>query len=104
MIAGAIGVCVGGAAAVTAIFPSSALWMSAIVCRSPYQLDYSTSHYSYKPGQSGTSVSFQCVSGASSYDANNFAIDGLQSLAIALVLCVGVAVGRLIWRQARMPG
>jgi hypothetical protein len=49
-------------------------------------------------------VSFQCVSGASSYDANNFAIDGLQSLAIALVLCVGVAVGRLIWRQARTPG
>jgi hypothetical protein len=46
MIAGAIGICVGGAAAVTAIFPSSALWMSAIVCRSPYQLDYSTSHYS----------------------------------------------------------
>jgi hypothetical protein len=81
-LAGLFGICVGGAAALTAVFPATALWASAIVCRSPYRLDYSTSHYSYRPGQSGTSVSFQCVNGDAWYGVNEFALMGLQSLLI----------------------
>jgi preprotein translocase subunit YajC len=46
-------------------------------------------------------VSFQCVSDANAYDVNQFAITGLQSVLIALVLCVGVVVFRLIRRQTR---
>src|ERR1700754_1126328 len=57
---GAIGGCVGGAAALTAVLPSTALWTSAIVCDGPNQLMTNTSHYSYKPGQSGTAIDFQC--------------------------------------------
>jgi hypothetical protein len=101
VVGGVLGICVGGAAAITAMFPSTALWMSPIICRSPYELAYNSSHYSYKPGQSGTSVSFQCVSDANAYDVNQFAITGLQSVLIALVLCVGVVVFRLIRRQTR---
>jgi hypothetical protein len=78
--------------------------MSAIVCRSPYHLDYSTSHYSYKPGQSGTSVNFQCVSDAGSYDVNEFAVSALQSVLVALVLFGALVIGRLIWRLVRKPG
>ena len=86
VIGGVFGICVGGAAAVIAMFPSTALWMSPLICRSPYTLAFSTSHYSYKPGQSGTSVSFQCVSGDGWYSANTFMIDALQSILIALAL------------------
>jgi hypothetical protein len=101
---GGIGLCVGAAAAVTAVIPSSALWMSAIVCSSGYQMAYNTSDYSYKPGQSGTSVSFHCVGDAGSYDVNDFAVFGLQFLLIALVVCaVGALVG-LMWRRRRKPG
>jgi uncharacterized coiled-coil protein SlyX len=100
---GGIGLCIGAAAAATAVIPSSALWMSAIVCDSGYQMAYNTSDYSYKPGQSGTTVSFQCVGDAGSYDVNNFAVFALQSLLIALVVfAVGAVVG-LMWRRRRKP-
>ena len=104
VVGGAIGLCVGGAAAVTTVFPSSALWMSGIVCRSPYHLAYNTSHYSYRPGQSGTSASFQCVSSESSYNVNDFVLMGLQSLLAAFVLCVVLGVGVLMRRLLRKPG
>jgi hypothetical protein len=100
---GGFGLCVGAAAAVTAAIPSSALWMSAIVCDSGYQMAYNTSDYSYKPGQSGTSVSFQCVGDAGSYDVNDFAVFGLQFLLIALVVCAVGAVIGLVWRRRRKP-
>jgi hypothetical protein len=103
MIGGAIGICVGGAAAITAMFPSTALWMSPIVCRSPYQLAYSTPHYSYKPGQSGTSVSFQCVSGDTSDYANGSVIDALRSVLIALILGATVVAIGLLRRLLRKP-
>jgi len=99
VIAGLWGVVAG----VNSYIPSSALWMSGIVCSSPYHLEYSTSHYSYNPAQSGTSVSFQCVNGASSYDVNDFAIVGLQVVLAVLVLCGAVAVGRLMRRLLRKP-
>jgi hypothetical protein len=103
-LAGLFGICVGAAAALTAVFPATAMWASAIVCRSPYQLDYSTSHYSYRPGQSGTSVSFQCVSGDAWYGVNEFALMGLQSLLIGLVVSGIVTAAWLIRRQVRKPG
>ncbi len=104
IVGGALGLCVGGAAAVTALIPSTALWMSPIVCRSGYEMAYNTSHYSYKPGQSGTSVSFQCVSDSDFYDVNDFAVFTLQLLLVGVVLCVALAVGGLIWRRSRRPG
>ena len=104
LLGGAIGLCVGGAAAVTALIPSAALWMSPIVCRGGYEMAYNTSHYSYKPGQSGTSVSFQCVGDGDYYDVNYFAVFALQSLMAAVVLCAALAVVRLIWRRSHKPG
>jgi hypothetical protein len=98
LVGGMIGLCVGAAAALTAVFPSSALWMSPIMCPSGYGLTSSTSHYSYEPGQSGTTVSFQCVGGDNAYDVNDFAVFGLQCLLVALVVCVG---GALLWRLTR---
>jgi hypothetical protein len=98
-----IALCVGGAAAVTALIPSSALWMSAIVCRSGHEMGYSASHNSYKPGQSGTSVSFQCVGDADSCDVNDFAVFALQSLVAALALCVALAIGRVLRRRSHSP-
>jgi hypothetical protein len=79
----------------TVLFPASALWTSGLLCRSPYHLTHGSS-YSYGRG---TSVSFQCVSGASSYDVNFFAIFGLQILLAVLV----VSVGALMWRLLRKP-
>ncbi|WP_156746056.1 hypothetical protein [Mycobacterium sp. 1423905.2] len=99
---GVLGMCVGGAAALTAVFPSSALWMSPIVCSSPHELAYNTSQYSYKPGQSGTSVAFQCVSDAGSYDVNSFLVDGIQSLLFAVLVGIGVVVYRAIRGRPRM--
>jgi Protein of unknown function (DUF3060) len=100
-IAGVIGLCVGGAAALTAALPATALWTSAIVCGGPNQLMVNTSHYSYKPGQSGTSVNFQCLAGDGAHDANFFAISALQTLVVALVLGGAVAVGVLVRRLSR---
>lgn len=97
MLGGAIGLCVGGAAAVTALIPSTALWMSAVVCGSGYQM-------AYKSGQSGTSKNFQCVGNGDFYEVNDFAVFALQSLLAAVVLCVALAVGGLMWHRARKPG
>jgi hypothetical protein len=101
VIGGMLGLCVGGSAALTAVFPSTALWMSGIVCRSPYHLATSTSRYSYKPGQSGTSVNYRCVSDTSWYDVNAFAIVGLQSLLAAVILCGIVVVVFLVRRRVQ---
>ncbi|OBG24547.1 hypothetical protein [Mycobacterium sp. 852002-51057_SCH5723018] len=102
-IVGAIGICVGAAASLTATMPASALWTGPFVCDSGYQLAYNTSSYSYKPGQSGTSVDFECVGATGSYDASWFAIDAFQTLLVAGVLGVAVAIGYVIWRSFRKP-
>jgi hypothetical protein len=88
VIGGLIAVGGGGAAVTTKVVPSSALWMSGIVCSSPSHLEYTRSH-------------FQCVGDAGSHNANYLAILGLQGLLIALVVCAVVAVGGLIWRRRR---
>lgn len=89
-IVGALGLCIGAAAAVTATMPASALWMSPFVCDSGYQLT--------------KNVSFQCVGATGSYDANAMAIGTFQTLLCALVLGVAVAIGFMIWRGFRRPG
>lgn len=104
VLGGAFGVCVGGAAAVTAVIPSSALWMSPIVCRGGYEMAYNTTSYSYKPGQSGTTVSFQCVGDGDAYDVNDLAVFALQSLLAALVVSVVLAVGGVLWRRSHRAG
>jgi hypothetical protein len=104
MLGGALGLCVGGAAAVTALIPSTALWTGPIVCRSGYAMVYNTSHYSYKPGQSGTSVSYQCVSDGDFYDVNDLAVFALQSVLAALLLFVVLVIGGSIRRRSHRPG
>ena len=74
---------------VTMLIPSSALWTSGIVCNAPSHLAYSQS---LSLGH-GTSRTFQCVSGDSSYAASKLAIYALQTLVSALVLCGTVAAG-----------
>ena len=102
-LAVAIGPLYGVVAGVTAALPSSALWMSGIMCSSPYHLAYHNEgyHYGRAPGFRG---GFQCVSGDSSYHVNYFAISVLQTLLVVLVLFGVVAVGVLMWRRLRNPG
>jgi hypothetical protein len=89
-IIGALGICIGAAAALTATMPASALWMSPLVCDSGYRLAHN--------------VSFQCVGAIGSYDANSMAIGTFQTLLCALVLGAAVAIGFVIWRGFRRAG
>jgi hypothetical protein len=92
-ICGAIGLCVGVAATVIVLIPSSALWMSGIVCISGYRLAHN---------QPGLSVTFRCVNGDSTYDVSNLAAFGLQSVLAALVLWIGlIGIGRIRARLRR---
>ena len=92
-IGAAIGLCVGAAAGVIALTPSSAVWMSGIVCISGYRLAYSG------PARS---LSFHCVNGDSSYDVKDLAVL-LQSVLVVLVLCLGVIGIGLVRTRLRRP-
>jgi hypothetical protein len=92
-IGAGIGLCVGAAAGVIALTPSSAVWMSGIVCISGYRLAY---------GDAGQSLSFHCVNGDSSYDVKDLAVL-LQSVLAALVLCVGLIGIGLVRARLRKP-
>ena len=83
----------------TAIVPPSGLWTSGIVCGETGQLVFRTSTYSYKPGQSGISYNFQCVTADGAHDASYLAISAVQSVVIGAVLCAGAAIAFLIWRR-----
>jgi hypothetical protein len=100
-IAGVIGFCAGGGAALIAVLPSSALWTSRIICGGPNQLMINTSHYSYKPNQSGTTIDFECLKADGVYEANFLAISALQSLLIAVVLAGVAAVVIVLRRRSR---
>jgi hypothetical protein len=100
-IAGIIGFCAGGGAALIAALPSSALWTSRIICGAPNQLMVNTSHYSYKPNQSGTTVDFECLKADGVYDANWLAISALQSVLVAVVLAGVAAVVIVLRRRSR---
>jgi uncharacterized membrane protein YgdD (TMEM256/DUF423 family) len=86
-IVGALGLCIGAAAALTLTVPTSALWMSPLVCDDEYQLAHN--------------VSFQCVGATGSYDVNATTIGTFQTLLCAVVLGVAVAIGSVIWRSFR---
>ncbi len=100
-IAGVIGFCAGGGSALTAMLPSTALWTSRIICGGPNQLMINTSHYSYKPNQSGTTVDFECLKADGVYDANWIAITALQSLLLTLVFAGVAAVVLVLRRRSR---
>jgi hypothetical protein len=104
VLAGLFGLCIGISAAITAVFPATALWASPIVCRSPYHLDYRSSSYSYRPGQSGTSISFRCVNGDAWYRANDLLLMMLQFILCGLVVSAVVTAIWLIRRQLRGAG
>jgi hypothetical protein len=98
---GLLGGCIGGAAALTAVWPSSALWTSSMVCGAPKQLMINTSHYSYKPGQSGTTVDFQCLRPGGAQAVNFLVIGALQLLVVLLVVGGLIALGSLVKRFRR---
>lgn len=85
-IVAAVGICWGGSAVLTLLFPSSVLWMSPLVCRSPYELTSNALTYSNRPGQTRTSITYRCVSADAWYYANTFVMDVLQAIAFGLVL------------------
>lgn len=107
-IGAGVGACVGGAAALTAVLPTTALWTSRFVCGRPGELMISTAGYSYKPGQSGTSIGFQCVTDGGSRDAGFWAITALQTLLVALLLggtlVIVLVARRLAAKQTRNVG
>ncbi len=100
-VAGFIGFCAGGGSALIAMFPSSALWMSTIICGAPNQLMINTANYSYKPNQSGTTVDFECLKADGVYEASWLAISALQGVLVAVVLAGVLAVAVVIRRKTR---
>lgn len=102
-VAGFIGLCGGGASALTAALPSSALWTSAVVCGAPNQLMVNTANYSYSPTQSGTTVDFQCLRADGAHDASWLTITALQSVLVALVFAGAVAfvLAARRWRRGQ---
>ena len=79
-----------------AVLPATALWMSSIVCNSPYHLEYHKT-----TGGCSSFVSFRCVDGESSYSAMDL-VSGVQAVAVALVLVIIAAIGFLVWYGLRM--
>jgi hypothetical protein len=79
----------------TFMFPDSAQWMGGIVCSSPYHL---AGHWGESPGRVNRTVGFDCVSGDSSYSVSHFAVFGLQTLPVALVLYFLFLFSFLLWR------
>ncbi len=106
IVGGIIGV-LGGVWGVVALLvtsaPSSVMWMSAIVCSSPHHLAYDVSHYSYRPGESSSTVAYACVSDENVYEINRFLVSGLQAAGVAFVMCVVTAISFPIWRRWRRP-
>ncbi|SPM31257.1 MmpS family transport accessory protein [Mycobacterium terramassiliense] len=91
-------VCLCATTALVTLKPSSALWMSGIVCGSGYHLANDNKHYGTPSGGSGITMSFRCVSGNSSYHANDFSVFELQFLLVGIASCAAVAAGVLLWR------
>jgi hypothetical protein len=81
--------------------PSTALWMSRIVCSSGYHMRDNSSHYSMPNGTSGSNMSFECVGAGGSYHINDLAVLGLQTLLVSLVLGAIIAVVILTRRVRR---
>ena len=76
--------------------------MSSWNASSPSRSASRSSNVSW-PGQSGASVSFQCVGDTDYSGANDFAVFALQCLLAMLVVCVALAIGALLWRRSHKP-
>lgn len=93
------GICMGVAAALTSVFPASAYWTQAFVCRGGYELAYRTSRYTQSSNRTSTSVHFQCVGTADGYDANVVLIGALQTVLVAVVLSAVLFAARVRARR-----
>jgi len=93
------GICMGVAAALTSVFPGSAYWTQAFVCRGGYELAYRTSRYTQSSNRTSTSVHFQCVGAADGYDANVVLIGALQTVLVAVVLSAVLFAARVRARR-----
>ena len=85
----------GVGVALLAVLPSTALWMSGIVCSGPHHLEY----HKNTAGLS-SSVTFRCVNGESSYSATDL-VFVVQAIAVALVLVIVTAIGFVVWYGLR---
>ncbi len=54
------------------------------------------------PGESSSTVDYACVSGQDFYFIPSFAVWGLQTLVVAAVLCVALALGFVVWRRVQV--
>lgn len=95
-VLGVLFVGVLAAVVVTLMIPFSALWTSGIVCHGGSHLAYSESFGL----RQGTTRTFQCVTGESSYVASKLAIYALQAVVGALVIYGTVVAGRQAWRRS----
>jgi Protein of unknown function (DUF3060) len=95
-VIGAIFVGVLAAVVLTLLLPFSALWTSGIVCDGGSHLAYSESFGL----RQGTTRTFQCVNGESSYVASKLVIYALQAVIGALVVYGAAAAGLLAWRRS----
>lgn len=93
------GICMGVAAALTSVFPASAYWTQAFVCRGGYELAYRTARYTQSSKRTSTSVHFQCVAAADGYDANVVLIGALQTVLVAVVLSAVLFAARVRARR-----
>jgi hypothetical protein len=85
-----------------AVAPPSALWMSGIVCSSPYHLKFNATYTTASSGTSGLQSSFQCANYGSSHPVSELTIIAVQTMLIALVLWAAAVIGFLTWRLSRM--
>ncbi|OBR99694.1 MAG: hypothetical protein CK429_17460 [Mycobacterium sp.] len=97
------GICAGGAAAVIALAPASALWTGFFVCGSGQQLAYGTARMTDRSWRTNTRVTFQCIGDGGGVDADLFTIYVLQAVLVAFVLGALLAAVRLgyRWRDGR---
>jgi hypothetical protein len=87
---------------VTSLFVSSALWMSPIMCGSPYHMAYKYEGYHIgSGGSSGYRGGYQCLNAASSYHVNYFAVTVVQTLLVLVVLVGAVALVVMTLRVTR---
>jgi len=77
------------------VLPSTALWMSGIVCSSSSHLECHKT-----AGGCSSFVSFRYVNGENSYSATDL-VFVVQATVVALVLVIVTAIGFVVWYGLR---
>ena len=95
---GVLSLAFGLAMALTSAVPASALWTGGIVCSRADDLEYRFSSSGFSAGRD---THFRCVGEGGSYDANGWAVYGLQFLFYALVVSAVASVVYMTWRRMR---